>query len=365
MPPRPRPGCWRSWPKQPQWCRRRMVASGSKRRMGGYGHGAATVSRLPVAGGILSYFTRHRTAANLLLVLLIAAGIAAVAADAGAVLSRRDHRQRYRSASRWDGAGAEDVDRAIVQLLEPALLAVEGVESPTSVSREGRAAIDAGVRAGLGHGARRRRRAGRGRCDHRPCPRMPRTPQVRRGAWRDRVTDVVITGPVGVDQLGRFADEFVTRLFAAGVTRTTIRGVAAPETMVEVPSLVADRATTSPCARSPTPSPTRPRPTRRAMSTAPMRGCAPASPRRSAEEIAAIVLRSNPDGSKLTIGDVARVSGRRRRPRPRLFRRRATRRSRSASTAPTGATRSRSRRQVEEVAAAIWPRLCPRASRSI
>jgi hypothetical protein len=32
---------------------------------------------------------------------------------------------------------------------------------------------------------------------------------VRRGAWRDRVTDVVITGPVGVDQLGRFADEFV------------------------------------------------------------------------------------------------------------------------------------------------------------
>jgi hypothetical protein len=61
-------------------------------------------------------------------------------------------------------------------------------------------------------------------------------PTVRRGAWWDRVTDVVITGPVAPEQLGRFADEFVARLFDAGVTRATIRGVAAPEVVVEVPS---------------------------------------------------------------------------------------------------------------------------------
>ncbi len=30
-----------------------------------------------VAGGILSYFTRHRTAANLVLVIMLAAGLAA------------------------------------------------------------------------------------------------------------------------------------------------------------------------------------------------------------------------------------------------------------------------------------------------
>ncbi|MEL6923149.1 MAG: hypothetical protein AAFO94_03805, partial [Bacteroidota bacterium] len=33
---------------------------------------------------------------------------------------------------RWDGAGAEDVDAGIVQVLEPGLLAVEGVESTES-----------------------------------------------------------------------------------------------------------------------------------------------------------------------------------------------------------------------------------------
>ena len=50
------------------------------------------------------------------------------------------------------------------------------------------------------------------------------------------MTDVVITGPVDVGQLARFADEFVVRLFAEGVTRTTIQGIAAPETVIEVPS---------------------------------------------------------------------------------------------------------------------------------
>ena len=56
------------------------------------------------------------------------------------------------------------------------------------------------------------------------------------------MTDVVITGPVGAEQLARIADEFVARLFAAGVTRATVSGVVAPETHVEVPATRAHRA---------------------------------------------------------------------------------------------------------------------------
>ena len=90
--------------------------------------------------GILSYFARHRTAANLLLVVLIALGLSSYP---------RMRAQFFpdviiESVSvtvAWDGAGAEDVDRAIVQLIEPALLAVEGVESSSSISSEGRARI--------------------------------------------------------------------------------------------------------------------------------------------------------------------------------------------------------------------------------
>jgi multidrug efflux pump subunit AcrB len=43
---------------------------------------------------------------------------------------------------RWDGAGAEDVDEAIVAVLEPVLVAVPGVASTSATSREGRASIE-------------------------------------------------------------------------------------------------------------------------------------------------------------------------------------------------------------------------------
>ncbi|SHF51921.1 Multidrug efflux pump subunit AcrB [Litoreibacter ascidiaceicola] len=255
-------------------------------------------------GGVLSYFTRHRTAANLLLVMMIAIGAAAVP---------RMNTQFFPDvvidnvsvSVQWDGAGADDVDGAIVQLLEPALLSVEGVESSSSQSREGSANISLEFEPDWDMS----RAADDVQVAVDSVSNLPddaEEPNVRRGAWRDRVTDVVITGPVSVDQLGRFADEFVTRLFAAGVTRATIRGVAAPETIVEVSSLslIRNDVTMAEIAEA-------------------IRGEASADPagdvdganarvrtgvaKRSADQISGIVLRSNADGSKLTIGDVASI----------------------------------------------------------
>ncbi|SDX28536.1 efflux RND transporter permease subunit [Litoreibacter albidus] len=255
-------------------------------------------------GGVLSYFTRHRTAANLLLVMMIAIGAAAVP---------RMNTQFFPDvvidsvsvSVQWDGAGADDVDGAIVQLLEPALLSVEGVESSNSQSREGSASIQLEFEPGWDMS----RAADDVQVAVDSVNNLPddaEEPNVRRGAWRDRVTDVVISGPVSVDQLGRFADEFVTRLFAAGVTRATIRGVAAPETIVEVSSLslIRNDVTMAQIAEA-------------------IRGEASADPagdvdganarvrtgvaKRSADQIADIVLRSNADGAKLTIGDVATI----------------------------------------------------------
>ncbi len=255
-------------------------------------------------GGILSYFTRHRTAANLVLVVLIALGLAALPKMRTQFFPDVILDNVSVSVA-WDGAGADDVDRAIVQLMEPALLSVEGVESSSATSREGSASIRLEFEPGWD--------MARATDDIQVVvdgvtnlPEDADEPEVRRGVWRDRVTDVVITGPVGVDQLGRFADEFATRLFAAGVTRTTIRGVAAPETIVEVPSieLIRNDVTMAEIAEV-------------------IRGEASADPagdvssgtsrvrtgvaKRSAAQIASIVLRSNDDGSKLTIGDIARI----------------------------------------------------------
>jgi len=259
---------------------------------------------VPAATGLLSYFTRHRTAANLLLVVLIAAGLAALPRMRAQFFPDVIIDNVSVSVA-WSGAGAEDVDAAIVQVLEPALLSVEGVESSSSTSSEGRASIFLEFEPDWD--------MARAADDVQVAvdavstlPEDAEDPVVRRGAWRDRVTDVVITGPVSVDQLGRFADEFVTRLFAAGVTRTTIRGVAAPETIVEVPSLSLIRHDVTMAQISAA--------IAEEVAADPAGDVTGANARvrtgiakRTAGEIAGIVLRSNPDGSKLTIGDVALV----------------------------------------------------------
>jgi multidrug efflux pump subunit AcrB len=254
--------------------------------------------------GILSYFTRHTTAANLLLVVLLALGIAALPRMRAQFFPDVVIDEVTVSVA-WQGAGAEDVDSAIVQVLEPVLLSVEGVTSSNSTSREGVGIVALEFEPGWDM-ARATDEVQAAVDAVTTLPDQADDPNVRRGAWRDRVTDVVITGPVAVDQLGRFADEFVTRLFNRGVTRATIRGVASPETVVEVTSeaLIRHDVTMQEISRA----------IAEEAAADPAGDVAGANARvrtgvakRSADQIAAIVLRSNADGSALTVGDVARV----------------------------------------------------------
>ncbi len=254
-------------------------------------------------GGIIAYFTRHRTAANLLLAVLVMLGLAA-APNMRAQFFPDVVVENVTVSASWEGAGAEDIDRGIIQVLEPVLIAVEGVESTSATAREGRATIRLEFEPGWDI-ARATDEVQTAVDSVSNLPEGIDEPTVRRGAWRDRVTDVVITGPVGVDQLARFADEFTGRLFAEGVTRTTIRGIAAPETIVEVPTLALIRHDV----------------TMREIAEA-IAAEAEADPagdiadaarvrtgveKRSAEAVANIVLRAEADGAPLTIGDVATV----------------------------------------------------------
>ena len=256
------------------------------------------------AGGILSYFTRHRTASNLLLVMMLVLGLAA---------STQIRSQFFPDVVidsvtvrvKWQGAGPEDVDKSIVAVLEPALLSIEGVQSSSSRAVQGSARIRLEFVPGwdMARGADDVKEAVGAITN---LPEGADEPTVRRGAWRDRVTDVVISGPVSPEQLGRFADELVTRLFAAGITRTTIRGVSAPEIEVTVPEIslirndislreianvIAAEAEADPAGDV-------------AGGAARVRT---GIEKRTAKEVAQIAVRSNTDGSKLLVQDVAIV----------------------------------------------------------
>ncbi|HJO50943.1 MAG TPA: efflux RND transporter permease subunit, partial [Sulfitobacter pontiacus] len=256
------------------------------------------------AGGILSYFTRHRTAANLLLVVLLVCG-AAAAPNMRAQFFPDVIIDSVSVTTDWEGAGADDVDSAIVQVLEPVLLAVEGVESSTAASREGSGTVSLEFEPNWDM-ARAATDVQTAVDSVTTLPEDAEDPVVRRGIWRDRVTDVVITGPISAEQLGRFADEFVTRLFAAGVTRSTIQGVAAPQTLIEVPStrLIRHDITMAEIAAV----------IAAEVDANPAGDVTGANARvrtgtakRSADALSRVVLRSNVDGSSLLVGDVARV----------------------------------------------------------
>lgn len=188
--------------------------------------------RLAGAGGILSYFTRHATAANIVLAVCVIAGLAALP---------RMRAQYFPDvvvpevvvALVWEGAGAADVDRGMIDRLQPSLMAIEGVASVTSTAGDSGGDITLEFEPGwdLGRAVDEVEAAVAGVTD---LPAQADTPTVTRRAWRDRVTDIVVTGPVETNQLIRIGDELIGRLYEAGVTRASYLRVGDPEIRVEV-----------------------------------------------------------------------------------------------------------------------------------
>ncbi len=257
------------------------------------------------AGGILSYFTRHKTIANLLMVVTLVLGFWAMT-QVRSQFFPDIVIDNVRVTVNWQGAGAEDVDNAIVAVIEPALLAVEGVESTQSTASEGRASmvLEFEPNWDMARAAEDVKAAVDSVSN---LPENADDPTVRRGAWRDRVTNVVIHGPVAREQLGRYADEFVARLFREGVTRTSVNGVTDPIVRVTVPEaslirndislstladVIGEEADADPAGDV-------------AGGTARLRS---GEQKRAAEDLGEIVIRSNSDGSKLRVSDVATIA---------------------------------------------------------
>lgn len=259
----------------------------------------------PAAGGVLSYFTRHRTIANLLFVLMMVAGLVALP-NMRAQFFPDANLESVTVSADWSQASADDVDSAVVQVLEPALMRVEGVMSSSATARPGGASVRLEFEPNWDMS-----RAVNDVQDvvdaMTELPEDAEEPRVRRAVRRDRVTDVIISGPVTPEQLGVYGDELVTRLFAVGVTRTTFRGFAAPQIAVEVPSvkLIAHDVTLAQISEA----------IAAEVDTDPAGSVTGVNARvrtgvekRLPEQIAQIVIRSNPDGSKLRVGDVAQVT---------------------------------------------------------
>src|SRR5690606_10221494 len=90
--------------------------------------------------GVLAGFVKHSNAANLFMILFVLFGLWGVNNLNRQLMPNTETRTVTVSVN-WSGASAEDVERNILLLIEPALGAIDGVISMESFAREGRAQV--------------------------------------------------------------------------------------------------------------------------------------------------------------------------------------------------------------------------------
>ena len=153
-------------------------------------------------GSFFGYFIAHSTIANLVLVVVVVLGFFSINKLRSQffpdVIIETINISAY-----WPGAGAEDLDTGVVGYLEPSLLELEGIERIVSRSYEGVSRITINfvsnwdmekalddVKIAIEEAQN--------------LPDELDDIDVKRRVWRDRVTNVVFSGPFTIEQLEKY-----------------------------------------------------------------------------------------------------------------------------------------------------------------
>ncbi len=263
---------------------------------------------MSASGGIIGLFARHRTAANLLMALMLIGGVFAL---------QRLNTQFFpdfgieiiQVSVEWPGASAEDVDSTIVQAIEPEVRFLDGVKRVRSISREGLGVIviefypDTDMQAAL---ADVETAVGQVTT----LPEDSERPVIKRLVRYDNITRIVLSGPFSETALKAFAKRAREDLLARGIAKVDLIGARDEEIWVEVDEATLRRLNLTPddIARAIGGS-SRDLPAggTRGENEVQIRSLGLA---KTAREVGAITIRALPNGEKIRLRDIAKVSER-------------------------------------------------------
>jgi multidrug efflux pump subunit AcrB len=181
---------------------------------------------------LIGIFARHPTAPNLLMVLLVLAGVVAL---------MRMNTQFFPDfgidivsvAVEWPGASAEDVDGNIVQAIEPEVRFLDGVKRVRSFSYEGAAQILVEFEPGTDmQSALSNVQTAIGRVT--TLPEDSEKPVIQRLIRYDTISRLIITGPYTEASLKAAAKRIRNELLRRGIDRVDIFGGRDEEIRVEI-----------------------------------------------------------------------------------------------------------------------------------
>ena len=256
------------------------------------------------ASPFIEFFIKHNTAANLLMVLMVVIGLISI---------DRLNRQFFPTFDvevvgvnvTWSGATAEDVDANIVQPLEPELRVINNVKKVISNSYEGRAAIQVEFEFGADmKQALADVESAVGLVD---LPEEAEQPSIVRAEFRDGVSNLVLSGPFTKEALRVLAKEVKEDLQRLGVDKIDIEGLPDEVILIEVSETELARLGMSLDQIS--------RAIGRDSLMCPQGRFADGAftvrslgLRRSVREYAGIEVMIRPDGSRVTLGDIAVIT---------------------------------------------------------
>ncbi len=259
----------------------------------------------PGEGGIIELFARHPTAANLLMLVMLVAGLLAIERN-NAQFFPDFEVERILVQVAWPGTSAGDVDNNIVDALEPELRVIDDVKTVTGVAREGLGQIflefnpGADMQAGLAAAENAVAQAT-------TLPEGAEQPVISSLRFSDTVSRIVIWGDYPESVLKANAKLLRETLLARGVDRVTLLGARSEEIHVDAApmALLALDLTPGDIART----------IARSSRNEPTGGTAGVSERQirslglhtDAAGLAELEVRAGAGGDRVLLGDVAQV----------------------------------------------------------
>ena len=184
--------------------------------------------------GLLKFFVEHKTAANIIMILMIVVGLLSIGRlnkqffpdfDIEVVAVTID----------WPGATAEEIDQNIVQLLEPELRPISGVKKVTSKSIEGNARTQ--VEFVYGHDMQKGRTDIETAVSRINFPENAEKPKIILGEFFDTVTRIVLSGELPLSELRIKSKKLKEKLLNSGVDKVDILGLPEEEILIEISQL--------------------------------------------------------------------------------------------------------------------------------
>ena len=258
---------------------------------------------------LIETFTRHRLASNLLMIMLILAGLWGVRQLVIQLNPTQDSTNASVSVA-WPGASAEDVERLVTQPIEYQLRSLTGLQSLTSSTSDGIVEINLRFDKGMNMiDAMDRIKQQVSQVRDLPVDIEP--PMIQRQQYLDLIAAILISGEGSLEELVPVAREIERDLLARGIDKVEFRGVPEEEIAIQVDSqtLFELGVPLSAIAASVLSSSTDV-PAGSAGGGQLQRKLRSLDQRRSADEFAQLPLHSSTEGELIRLGDIATIERR-------------------------------------------------------